>query len=123
MIRLLLAFVLLGAMSAPLNAKLYDTYPPAVSASLKDHKTLIVAIGASWCSPCRKMHKEIKANAAAYSNVHLAFVDYDSKWGKKLYNGSSVPALIKYKWDGSKWVRTVRVGYISQSNLKRWINE
>ena len=123
MIRLILVLVLLGAMSAPLNGEIHDSYPPAVEASLKDHKTLIVAIGASWCSPCRKMHKEIEANAAAYSNVHLAFVDYDSKWGRKLYNGNTVPALIKYKWDGDKWVRTVHVGYLSQKNLKRWINE
>ena len=46
MIRLLLALVLLGAMSGTSQAELYDSYLPAAKASLSDKKTLIVVIGA-----------------------------------------------------------------------------
>jgi len=55
--------------------------------------------------------------------VNLAFEEYDTEWGKKLYLGRTVPALIKYKWDGKQWKKIVRIGYLSQKNLKRWINE
>ena len=101
----------------------FESYPPAKAASDVSKDNLIVVIGASWCSPCRKMHKEIEANASAYKGVNLAFVDYDSSWGKRLYKGSSVPAIIKFKWNGKSWDKEVRVGYQTQRNLLRWVKQ
>lgn len=57
------------------------------------------------------------------AGVNLAFEEYNTEWGKKIYWGNSVPAIVKYRWDGKKWTRTVRVGYLSQKNLRRWIDE
>ena len=107
-----------------LQAEIYDTYLPAAKASLKEKKTLIVVIGAEdWWPTCVRFQAEIKRNAKVADGVNLAFEEYDTEWGKKIYKGTSVPAIIKYKWDGKKWTRVVRVGYLSIKNLKRFINE
>ncbi len=111
------------AVAAAFSGATFDSYEDAKAASDISKDNLIVVIGASWCSPCRKMHKEIEANASRYTGANLAFVDYKSKWGKKLYSGSSVPAVIKFKWDGKKWVRSVRIGYQSQASLIRWVKQ
>jgi thiol-disulfide isomerase/thioredoxin len=114
----------LALIVAVLSAgSIYDSYPVAKAASDKSKDNLIVIIGASWCSPCRKMKAETKANASKYTGVNIAFVDYNSAWGKKLYSGSSVPALIKFKWDGEKWVRSMKSGYQSQFSLQRWAKQ
>jgi len=110
-------------LAALTMGNIYNTYPPAKAASDKTKENLIVVIGASWCAPCRKMHSEIEANASKYSGVNIAFVDYNSVWGKRLYSGSSVPAVIKFKWDGEKWVRSMRLGYQSQLSLQRWVRQ
>lgn len=114
-----IAIVLASLMSG----NIYESYLPARQASEVSKDTLVVVIGASWCAPCRKMKAEIKANAVKYKGVNLAFVDYKSEWGKKLYSGSSVPALIKFKWDGDKWVRSDKRGYQSQLSLQRWVKQ
>ena len=72
---------------------------------------------------CVRFRSEIKANPSVADGVHLAFEEYDTEWGKKLYKGKSVPAIIKYTWDGMKWTKVIRVGYLSQKNLKRFIND
>ena len=105
------------------SGNIYNSYPPAKAASDKSKDTLVVVIGASWCAPCRKMHKEIEANASKYRGVNIAFVDYSSSWGRKLYSGSSVPAIIKFKWDGTKWVRSMKTGYQTQARLQRWVKQ
>ncbi len=111
------------AVVVVLSGAIHNSYEDAKAASDISKDNLIVVIGASWCSPCKKMHKEIVANASRYKGVNLAFVEYNSKWGKKLYTGSSVPAVIKFKWDGEKWVRSVRIGYQSQASLLRWVKQ
>lgn len=120
MISKLFAVAAIVLFAAPLT---FDSYEAAKAKSDITKENLIVVIGASWCPPCRKMHKEIEANASAYKGVNLAFVDYDSAWGKRLYKGSSVPAIIKFKWNGKSWDREVKVGYQSQRNLLRWVKQ
>ena len=122
--KLLLALILIGASVSSIRAEIYDTYLPGAKSSLKDKKTLIVVIGAEdWWPTCVRFQAEIRKNASVADGVNLAFEEYDTEWGKKIYKGTSVPALVKYKWDGKKWTRTVRIGYLSMKNLKRFINE
>ncbi len=122
--KLLLALILIGASVSSIRAEIYDTYLPAAKASLEDKKTLIVVIGArDWWQTCVRFQAEIRKNASVADGVNLAFEEYDTEWGKKIYKGTSVPALVKYKWDGKKWTRTVRIGYLSMKNLKRFSNE
>ena len=122
--KLLLALILIGASVSSIRAEIYDTYLPGAKASLRDKKTLIVVIGAEdWWPTCVRFQAEIRKNASVADGVNLAFEEYDTEWGKKIYKGTSVPALVKYKWDGKKWTRTVRIGYLSMKNLKRFINE
>ncbi len=120
MIRSLLAVMVLAAFTP---SGIHSTYESAKADSDISKKPLIVVVGASWCSPCNKMKKEIHANASSFTYANLVIVDYKSKWGRELYTGSSVPAIVKFKWNGSKWIKTIRTGYQSQRSLKRWINE
>ena len=120
MIRSLVAVIVLASITP---AGLHSTYEAAKASSEISKKPLIVVVGASWCAPCKKMKGEIKANASSFTYANLVIVDYKSKGGRELYKGSSVPAIIKFKWNGSKWVKTIRTGYQSQRNLKRWILE
>ena len=122
MTRFLIVLLLLAAFSGTAQAELHNNYNSAYAASQRDHKTFVVVIGASWCPPCKKMKAMIQANPSVADGGHLVVIDYKSAEAKRLYKGSSVPALVRFKWDGAKWVKTTITGGQSYSQLKRFIN-
>ena len=119
---LLVLAILVGTVSTS-QAEVHSSYSSAYAASQLDHKTFVVVIGASWCPPCKKMKAMIEANPSVADGGHLVVIDYKSAEAKRLYKGSSVPALVRFKWDGAKWVKTTITGGQSYSQLKRFINE
>ena len=119
---LIVALFLAVVISTPSHAEVHSDYSSAYAASQKDHKTFVVVIGASWCPPCKKMKAMIEANPSVANGGHLVVIDYKSAEAKRLYKGSSVPALVRFKWDGAKWVKTTITGGQSYSQLKRFIN-
>jgi len=127
--RLTLAAVVFFTLSAfflciaPVKAEIHSDYMAGYTASRNDHKTFVVVIGADWCGPCRKMKAMINSRPSVADGGHLVIIDYKSPIARKLYKGSSVPALIRFKWDGKQWVKTTITGGQSYNQLKRFINE
>jgi len=107
---------------APVKAEVHSDYMSAYTASNVDHKTFVVVIGADWCPPCKKMKAMINSRPSVADGGHLVIIDYKSPIAKKLYRGSSVPALVRFKWDGKQWVKTTITGGQSYNQLKRFIN-
>tara|TARA_R100001463_G_scaffold96145_2_gene150665 strand:+ start:820 stop:1194 length:375 start_codon:yes stop_codon:yes gene_type:complete len=120
--KLLSAFIVCIMLANFAHAEVHTSYRDAYTASQADKKTFVVVIGASWCPPCRKMKDMIEANPSVANGGHLVVLDYKSPEAKQLYTGSSVPALVRFKWDGAKWVKTTIKGGQSYSQLKRFIN-
>ncbi len=116
-----LIIILLLVLTAPAKAEIHDSYSKASAASQADHKTFVIVIGADWCGPCKKMKAMIKANPSVAASGHLVILDYKDPIAKKLYSGSSVPALVRFQWDGKKWVKTTITGLLSYNQLKRFI--
>ena len=116
-----LIVILLLVLTAPAQAEIHDSYSKASAASQADHKTFVVVIGADWCQPCKKMKAMIKANPSVAASGHLVILDYKDPIAKKLYKGNSVPALVRFQWDGKKWVKTTITGLQSYNQLKRFI--
>tara|TARA_R110002020_G_scaffold368536_5_gene580373 strand:- start:9254 stop:9628 length:375 start_codon:yes stop_codon:yes gene_type:complete len=104
------------------HAEIHTSYFNAYTASQADKKTFVIVIGASWCPPCKKMESMIEANPHVAEQGHLVILDYKAADVSKLYSGSSVPAIVRFKWEGEKWVKTTIIGGQSYSQLKRFIN-
>ena len=116
-----LIVIMLLILAAPASAEIHSDYDSAYAASNKDHKTFVVVIGADWCPPCKKMKAMIKANPSVADGGHLVILDYKSPIALKLYKGNSVPALIRFKWDGKQWIKKTITGGQSYNQLKRFI--
>jgi thiol-disulfide isomerase/thioredoxin len=113
--------ILLMVLAGSAKAEVHSDYMSGFTASHKDHKTFVVVIGADWCPPCKKMKAMINGNKSVADGGHLVIIDYKSPIAKKLYRGSSVPALIRFKWDGKQWIKTTITGGQSYNQLKRFI--
>lgn len=119
--KLLMILLLAVAAYNSASAEVHDTYKSALSASRLDKKPMVVIIGASWCPPCRTMKDMIKKNPSVSDGGHIVIIDYKSAEAKELYKGSSVPALIRFHWNGDRWVKTTKLGGQTYSQLKRFL--
>lgn len=95
-------------------------YEKAYKASMASGETLLVQLGATWCEPCQRQEKIIRA--MDLKNVNYAYVDIDAEKGlAKALNGgqkpSQVPTLIIYKKVGDNWTKVKLIGVRKPAEL------
>lgn len=79
----------------------------------EDGDALIIYIGASWCPPCRRMHKEVLPKL---DNVVIFDYDKDREESLKFMQGGSVPQIIRFQ----KGQTTKRwVGFTSETVINQ----
>lgn len=80
----------------------------------------LVACTASWCGPCQRFHRDLKADPSLPCGraVRLVDVDRDSREARRL-GVRSMPTFIVFE-DGREVRRTS--GYSDAAAFKRWLN-
>ncbi len=88
----------------------------------KSDKLTIVDFGATWCGPCKKLHKVIEEiDSEQGDKVNLVEVDVgDSPNVAVKYGVSSVPQLLFFK-DGV--VKETVVGVLSKTKIEEKIEQ
>jgi thioredoxin 1 len=81
--------------------------------AIKTNDVLLVKFGASWCAPCRHMHRALE-QLEAITNVTVVEVDIDRcPILAKRYTIMSVPVTILFR-NGTEFRRRVGVQTIQQ---------
>ena len=82
---------------------------------------VLVDFNANWCGPCQMLKPIIENLSEEKQNIKFVSINVDGvdELNHK-YNVSSIPCLILFK-DGKELKRTV--GFISENDLKNWIDE
>lgn len=81
--------------------------------ALASNEILLVKFGASWCAPCRHMHRALE-QLEAISNVTIVEVDTDRcKNLAKRFVVASLPTIILFR-NGIEFRRRVGVQTINQ---------
>ena len=78
----------------------HKTMPEAIRESAKQHKPMLIMVGAEWCGPCHKMQAETFRNPAIATRIKAQFIpvlidaDQQPAFVEKLYVESMPTVLI-----------------------------
>ncbi len=124
MVSLLLAVVLTGVTS---EQQLEQNYADAYAQSIREHKPLMVVVGAPWCPACNVL-KETTLKSMAQTGeldaVSLVVVnrDEDPELASQLTKGEPMlPQIIVYTQDKGGWKRRKLTGYQPKQPIRSLI--
>ena len=77
----------------------------ALAQAARDHRQLLVYVGATWCEPCRKFHEAASRHALDRDFPGLRLLEFDDdRDGPRLaqagYVGHYIPMFVKPNADG-----------------------
>jgi len=77
----------------------------AVERATRDHRQLLVYVGASWCEPCRRFHEAAERHALDRDFPSLRLLEFDDdRDGQRLalagYVGHYIPMFVRPAADG-----------------------
>ena len=77
----------------------------ALDSAARDHRQLLVYVGATWCEPCRRFHEAAAAHALDRDFPSLRLLEFDDdKDGQRLalagYVGHYIPMFVRPGADG-----------------------
>lgn len=114
MVSIFLAVVLASVTS---DQSLQQNYADAYKESVKDHKPLMVVVGAPWCHACNVLKESTirpMADSGELDTVSLAVInpDDDPALVKQLTEGEEMlPQIIVFTNDNGRWKRRKLLGF------------
>ncbi len=116
----------LQASIAVVGAEPFDSYAEAHREAQQTGKPIVVMVGATWCSPCRKMKKTVLPlceKRGLLRRVAFAVVDLDQqkKLARKVIRSGPVPQLVMYRRAADGWKREKLVGGQSVASVEKFI--
>ena len=98
------------AMHVAILATTTNNYETAYEQAAKQHKPLLVLVGADWCPACRTMKEDslpVLEKKGDLSKLAFTMVNADDqpKLARQLMDGNSVPQLILYTPTAKGWNR------------------
>lgn len=124
MVSFLLAVVLTGVTS---EQQMQQKYSDAYEQSVKQHKPLMVVVGAPWCPACNVLKEttiKSMAKTGELDGVSLAVInrDDDPELAKQLTEGEKMlPQIIVYTQDKGRWKRRRLLGFQPKQPIRTLI--
>lgn len=124
MVSLLLAVVLAGVTS---EQQLQQKYSEAYEQSVKQHKPLMVVVGAPWCPACNVLKESTlrpMAKTGELDEVSLAVINRDDEpeLAAQLTEGEQMlPQIILYTQDQGRWQRRKLRGFQPKQPIRSLI--
>lgn len=96
----------LEMIDAPITGEVAPIVVDALATAAKDHKQLVVYVGASWCEPCTRFHKAAEAGQldAEFGKLRLLVFDLDrdgDALAKANYKSEMIPLFALPNPDGT----------------------
>jgi thiol-disulfide isomerase/thioredoxin len=93
-------------LEAPASKDVAQLVSAQLQAAARDHKQLVVYVGATWCEPCRRFHEAAAAGQLDDSFGQLRLLEFDAdRDGDALekagYGSQMIPLFALPKADGT----------------------
>ena len=96
----------LELVEAPVTGEVAPIVVDALASAAKDHKQLLVYVGATWCEPCVRFHKAAESGQldAEFGKLRLLVFDFDrdgDALAKANYKSELIPLFALPNPDGT----------------------